>query len=276
MELFPLQFSDKDLQQSFNEAMIPKNNLTKLTWLFVIIGCIVNAIIEAFLGASSLSTLGQLGLLSTTGLILIIWDRQKLYKPMCVMASWVLQNLFLVLAMLYDAPIDGAEIDSEEAASETFKSLVVRPLHWAVMILYVFTQGLTFKCAAFVILPIYCLEEVARSAYFAQLYDLNGLTLVPRYSVIFFVGLITFMCLYLRTLREMQLFLSNRNMVVCNKNMANLFDKLDEEGLFVYKLDDDLTDPKKQSKAASDENTQRISDDHIDWKRDLNAIDIKL
>ena len=35
-------------------------------------------------------------------------------------------------------------------------------------------------------------------------------------------------------------------------------------------------DPKKQSKAASDENTQRISDDHIDRKRDLNAIDIKL
>ena len=157
MELVPLQFSDKDLQKSFNEAMVPKNNLTKLTWLFVIIGCIVNAIIEAFSGASSLSTLGQLGLLSTTGLVLIIWDRQTLYKPVCVMASWVLQNLFLVLAMLYDAPKDGAEIEGEEASSETFKSLVVRPLHWAVMVLYVFTQGLTFKCAAFVILPIYCL-----------------------------------------------------------------------------------------------------------------------
>ena len=74
----------------------------------------------------------------------------------------------------------------------------------------------------------------------------------------------------------MQLFLSNRNMVVCNKNMANLFDKLDEEGLFVYQLDNNDIDPKKQNKTASDENTQRISDDNIDRERDLNAIDIKL
>lgn len=246
MELVPLQFSDRDLQKNFNEVMVPENNLTKLTWLFVIIGCIINAVVEAFSEASSLSTLGQLGLLSTTGLVLIIWDRQTLYKPMCIVASWVLQNLFLVLAMLYDAPKDGAEIeaDGDEAASETFKSLVVRPLHWAVMILYVFTQGLTLKLSTFVILPIYCLQEMARSAYFAKLYDLDGLTLVPRCSVILFVGLITLMCLYLRTLREMQLFLSNRNMAVCNKNMANLFDKLDEEGLFVYQLEDP-TDPKK-------------------------------
>ena len=145
--------------------------------------------------------------------------------------------------MLFDAPYDGANIID----SETFKnSSVVRPLHWAVMILYVFTQGLTFKSAAFVILPIYCLQEAARSVYFVMLYEMDGVTLVPRGSVILFVGLITLMCLYLRTLREMQLFLSNRNMVVCNKNMANLFDKLDEEGLFVYQLDHHTTDLKKQ------------------------------
>ena len=224
--------------------MVPRKNETKLTWIIIIIGCIFNAIIEALFGVSSLSTFGQLGLMFTTGLVLICWDRQTLYKPMCVMASWLLQNLFLVLAMLYDAPVEDAA-DAGEATSETFKSLVVRPLHWAVMILYVFTQGLTFKCAAFVILPIYCLEEIARLAYFAKLHDLDGLTLVPQCSVIVFVGLITLMCLYLRTLREMQLFLSNRNMVVCKKNMANLFDKLDEEGLFVYQLDMNHSNPKK-------------------------------
>ena len=58
--------------------------------------------------------------------------------------------------------------------------------------------------------------------------------------------------------------------------MANLFDKLDEEGLFVYQLENSHTDPKKQNKTASDENTQRISDDQIDRERDLSAIDIKL
>ena len=70
--------------------MVPKTNVTKLTWFFVIVGCILNAVAEAFVGASSLSTLGQLGLLSATGLVLIIWDRQMQYKPMCVMASWII------------------------------------------------------------------------------------------------------------------------------------------------------------------------------------------
>ena len=214
--------------------------MTKLTWIFVIIGCIVNAVIEAFPGARGISMLGQLGILSVTGLVLVLFDR-PVFKPLIVVASWLLQNIFLIVAMLCDAPeYADAEFERDDAfdrAFESLKPLLVRPMHSAVLILYVFTQGLSFKQTAFIMLPVYCLQEVASTVYFTYVHeqlDDYARTLLPRFSVILFVGLITLMCAYLNTLRQMQLFFSNRNMLAFNKNMANLFDKLYEEGIFVY------------------------------------------
>ena len=87
-------------------------------------------------------------------------------------------------------------------------------------------------------LPFYCLEEVARSIFYALHLGLDDTLLLPRISVILFVAFTTLMCLYLSTLRQMKLFYSNWNLGVFNGNMRGLFDKFDEEGIFVYQLDE--------------------------------------
>ena len=87
-----------------------------------------------------ISTMTQLAALTIIAMIMILIDLPKC-QQVCILVSWVLQNVLLVVALPFDK-ICGEE---EIAAEKAYESIVARPMHQAVLIMYVFTQGLSFK-----------------------------------------------------------------------------------------------------------------------------------
>ena len=83
----------------------------------------------------------QLAALIITAMIMILIDLPKCYQVF-ILVSWVLQNFMLIVALHFDKICEGEE---ETAAEKAYESIVARPMHQAVLIMYVFTQGLSFK-----------------------------------------------------------------------------------------------------------------------------------
>ena len=82
----------------------------------------------------------QLAALIITAMVIVLIDMPKCYQ-VCILVSWVLQNVLLIVALPFDKIIEEEEIVAEKA----YESIVARPMHQAVLIMYVFTQGLSFK-----------------------------------------------------------------------------------------------------------------------------------
>ena len=72
LELFPLQFGEKELQKQFYESQMPGKHMRKLVWSFIMISCIVCTTIEMFSEEYSSSTIGQLGILFFTMPVILL------------------------------------------------------------------------------------------------------------------------------------------------------------------------------------------------------------
>ena len=80
---------------------------------------------------------------------------------------------------------------------------LIRPLNQAVLVMYVFTQGLTFRQNFFVMLPIYALLEIGRSVSFVTLRSLDAIQLMRCCGVLLLVVNIIATSAYLTTINKM-------------------------------------------------------------------------
>ena len=147
---------------------------------------------------------------------------------------------------------------------------LIRPLNQAVLVMYVFTQGLTFRQNFFVMLPIYALLEIGRSVSFVTLRSLDAIQLMRCCGVLLLVVNIIATSAYLTTINKMQQFYTINQCIVHHKNLEKIYDKLDE-GILIYRHQIQI-ETNQQEKASFDdlemqpaESTSRI-----------NLIDVKL
>ena len=89
-----------------------------------------------------ISTMTQLAALTIIAMIMILIDLPKC-QQVCILVSWVLQNVMLIVTLPFDKICE--EEEEGIAAEKAYESIVARPMHQAVLIMYVFTQGLSFK-----------------------------------------------------------------------------------------------------------------------------------
>lgn len=128
--------------------------MRKLIWSFIMLSCIVCTAIEMFSDEYSSSTIGQLGILCFTTPVILLQDKGK-YVPICTIISWLIQCVALVMLDI-NLFNDGVQSENdEEVFRKNQELLAIRPMHLAVLILYVFTQGLSFKQSFYIMMPTY-------------------------------------------------------------------------------------------------------------------------
>ena len=93
--------------------------------------------------------------------------------------------------------------EREFGEEEIMSFNLIRPLNQAVLVLYIFTQGLTFRQNLFVMLPVYVLLEVGRSVSFVTLHSLDALQLMRCCGVLLLVINIIATSVYLTTINTM-------------------------------------------------------------------------
>ena len=130
--------------------------MRQLTWSFILVCCIVFGLIEAISTEQCAATIGQLFFVSLTGLAILLLDKSKeKYVQALVVTSFIVQAVFLTIIDIYD-PHEGIELAKTASVSGALFSEsdenrlspemhLVRPTQWAVLLMYCFTQGLTFK-----------------------------------------------------------------------------------------------------------------------------------
>ena len=111
---------------------------------------------------------------------------------------------------------------------------LIRPLNQAVLIMYIFTQGLSFKQVIYVMVPIYCLLEIGRSVSFVTLRELNSNQLIRCCSVLLLLTIFITTSFYYSMLNNMQMFYMNSQSKSYFQNLLKQFDMVDE-GLLVFK-----------------------------------------
>lgn len=109
-----------------------------------------------------------------------------------------------------------------------------RSLNLSLLVLFIFTQGLSFKVSNYFLIPVYCVTEVSRSVAFLNNQDLENYHLMKCCSILFMTTMILVMSNYVVTFSQMQQFYSTDQAKKRYLNLSSLFDKFDE-GLLLYK-----------------------------------------
>ena len=109
----------------------------------------------------------------TGAIVLLCETKWPKAIPHVIISSFLLQAVFeIVLETNYDES-HKVNSDQEFTEDQIMSFALVRPLNQAVLILYILTQGLTFKQVFYLMLPIYAILEIGRSLSFIALHSLD-------------------------------------------------------------------------------------------------------
>ena len=145
-------------------------------------------------------------------------------------------------------------------------------LNLSILVLFVFTQGLSFKQSNYFVIPIYCVTEVCRSVAFLKKQDLESKHLIKSGSVLFLITIIIVLSNYFVNFNQMQQFYCTDQAKKRYLNLSSLFDKFDE-GLLLYKHDN-LDE--KNEKIAALSNSNEIEALGMPEAKNSTITDIKL
>ena len=159
-----------------------------LSWIVIFLGCFVTTIFVLQVKIYNYVIVGQLIILFLTGVVVLVFERLSFPNALshCILISWILLATFGIVT---ESIAHSSEAFDEENMSDTSSDGImsfslVRLLNQAVLIFYIFTQGLTFRQTIFVMIPVYAIIEVSRSISYVMHRELHTILLVRCFGII--------------------------------------------------------------------------------------------